>query len=132
MLHPDEKKGWGLFFSKLILRKSSIISTILERGKDALFQSSLTARPLGSGGRFHHALDIDCVILAVGVLGRPQFPQWEEQGAAAGHIHLRDGSVEGCRREVWTESIDDMLPLVLIYEKERYLQERSVGGHGKC
>lgn len=75
---------------------------------------------LGRG--VHDTSDEECVPFAVRVLGRGQFGQRTEARAATGHVHVRHGALEGGGGKVWSERVQNMFPLVLVYQEECDLQ----------
>lgn len=71
----------------------------------------------------NNGLDEDGVISDVGVLG-VKFRERAEEGASAGNVHVTDRSLEGGRGDVWPESIDDVLSVVLIKQHQGDLQTK--------
>lgn len=75
--------------------------------------------------RLHDALEEHGVILHVGMLGRLQLAEREEEWAAAGHIGFTLGPLEGCRAQVGPEGIDGVLTVVLVQQHEGDLQGKG-------
>lgn len=66
-------------------------------------------------------LDEDGVVPDVGVFG-VQFGQRAEEWAAAGYVHVADGSLEGGGRDVGPEGIDDVFSVVLVQQHKSDLK----------
>lgn len=73
----------------------------------------------------HDAFEKHGVILHVGVLGRLQPAEGEEERAAAGHVGFTLRPLEGRRAQVGPEGIDGVLTVVLVQQHEGDLRGRA-------
>lgn len=64
-------------------------------------------------GEINYGFDEYGIISQVGTFAC-QLGEGAEKRAAAGYVHLTNGSLEGCGTHVRSESIDDVLSVVLI------------------
>lgn len=55
-----------------------------------------------------------------------QLGQGAEEGAAAGNVHLTDGSLERRGADVRSEGVDDVLPVILVQKHQGYLRKRKI------
>lgn len=85
------------------------------------------ARPAALSVSVHDALDEHGVVLHVGVLGRLQLVEGEEERAAAGHVGLALGPLEGSGVQVGPEGVDGVFTVVLVQQHEGDLPGSVLG-----
>ena len=79
----------------------------------------------------HDALEEHGVVLHVGMLGRLQLVEGEEERAAAGHVGLALGPLEGSGVQVGPEGVDGVFTVVLVQQHEGDLPGSVLGGQAQ-